>query len=184
MPPKTLIVNGSPRQSGDTATLLTELRHHLHGEVLELSAFRSNIAPCIDCRHCWSTARCAVEDDMSLIYSDDFDNVVLATPVYFCTLPGPVLGLMSRFQPQHAATFFLNNPIVLKPKKAGLILVAGGKGNEAEAAHHIRVFFKMLNASGHEAHTVLSGRTDHLPAIQDQAALRGVQHLARWLEEP
>ncbi|MCD7948199.1 MAG: NAD(P)H-dependent oxidoreductase [Oscillospiraceae bacterium] len=180
---KTLIVNASPRVNGDTATLVAELRRTLQGEVVELSAYRAHIAPCVDCRRCWTTAQCAVEDDMRVIYSDDFDNVVLATPVYYCTLPGPMLSLMSRFQPQHAATFFLKKPIKLKPKKAGLILVAGGKGNEAEATHHIRVFFKMLNANGYEDHAVLSARTDTIPAAQDASALRDVHHLASWLAE-
>ena len=141
---KTLIINGSPRPGGNTAALIQEMRKHLDGEVTELSAFRSNIAPCVDCRRCWSTAVCAVQDEMSIIYGDDFDNAVLAAPVYFTTLPGQVLSLLSRFQPHHAAAYFLNKPIIPKPKKAGLILTAGGKGNEAGAEHHIRVMFRAI----------------------------------------
>jgi multimeric flavodoxin WrbA len=183
MAKKTLIINGSPRKNGDTASLIAELRANLRGEVIEISAFRSNIAPCVDCRRCHATAKCAVRDDMDIIYNDDFDNAVLATPVYYMTVPGQVLSLMSRFQPQHAATFFLNKPIVLRPKKAGLILTAGGKGNEAGAAHHIRVIFKMLNAHGYEKHTVMSVHTDTIPAKDDESALRSVRSLAAWLEE-
>lgn len=151
---KTLILNGSPRPEGNTAHLIHALQAELEGEVLELSAFRAKIAPCVDCRRCWETARCAVRDEMDLIYADDFDSVVLAAPVYFMTLPAPVLGLMSRFQPQHAAQFFLHKPIKLRPKKAGLILTAGGKGNEAGAFHHIRVLFMLLNAGGYEDYIV------------------------------
>ena len=178
---KTLIINGSPRVNGATSVLLRELKQNLDGEVVELSAFRSNIAPCVDCRSCWKTARCVVEDDMRVIYDDDFDNVVLASPVYFMTLPGKVLSLMSRFQPWHAAMFFLNQPLKQRPKKAGLILVAGGKGNEAGAMHHIRVLFKLLNAKGFEQHTVMSLHTDTVPAAQDAAALRDAHRLAAWL---
>ena len=54
---KTLIINGSPRPKGDTAALIAELKRNLKGEVVELSAFRSKIAPCVDCRSCWKTAR-------------------------------------------------------------------------------------------------------------------------------
>ena len=74
---KTLIINGSPRLHGNTVALIDELKRHLEGEVIELSAFRSNIAPCVDCRGCWKTARCVVRDDMEVIYGDDFDNVVI-----------------------------------------------------------------------------------------------------------
>ena len=178
---KTLIINGSPRVNGNTAALINEMRKHLDGEVIELSAFRANIAPCIDCRGCWSTAKCVVNDEMSIIYGDDFDNVVLASPVYFMTLPGSVLSLMSRLQPWHAAMYFLKKPLVLRPKKAGLILTSGGKGNEAGAEHHIRVMFKLLGASGYEDHRVTSLKTDTVPAADDEGALRGAAELATWL---
>ena len=178
---KTLIINGSPRPDGDTAALIGELRKYLQGDIVEISAFRANIAPCIDCRSCWKTARCVVEDEMSVIYDDDFDNAVLATPVYFMSLPGPVLSLLSRFQPQHAAMFFLNKPLNIRPKKAGLILTAGGKGNEAGANHHIFVLFKMLNATGYEEHSVKSLNTDTIPARDDKAAIEDARRLAEWL---
>jgi len=178
---RTLIINGSPRINGDTAALLRELRKYLQGEIIEVSAFRSDIAPCVDCRGCSKTARCVVKDEMSILYGDDFDNVVLASPVYYATLPGQVLSLMSRFQPQHAATYFLNIPLDLRPKKAALILTAGGRGNEASTRHHVRCLFRMLNAHGYEEHTVMSTRTDYIPAKDDEAALAGVRKLAEWL---
>ena len=49
---KTIIINGSPRVNGNTAFLIAELKKHLEGEVIEISAFRSGIAPCVDCRAC------------------------------------------------------------------------------------------------------------------------------------
>ena len=180
---KTLIINGSPRVDGDTAALIDEMRKHLQGEVVELSAYWSDISPCIDCRGCRETAKCIVDDDMGVIYADDFDNVVLASPVYYMCLPGPVLSLMSRFQPQHAAMYFLNTPLNIKPKKAGLILTAGGKGNEAGANHHIFVMFKMLNAKGYEEHNAKSLNTDTIPAKDDRAALEDARKLAEWLNE-
>jgi multimeric flavodoxin WrbA len=180
---KTLIINGSPRLRGNTAVLVDEMKKRLRGEVVEISAFRARIAPCVDCRGCWETARCVVRDDMDVLYGDDFDNVVLATPVYFMDLPGQMLNLMSRFQPWHAAMFFLHQPWDQRPKKAGLILTAGGKGNEAGAEHHIRVLFKLLNAKGFEEHAVRSLRTDTVPAEQDGQALADARALAAWLNE-
>ena len=180
---KTLIINGSPRVDGDCATLLRELKKNLHGDIVVVSAFRSNIAPCIDCRGCHKTARCVIRDEMDIIYDDDFDNVVLATPVYFMSLPGPVLSLMSRFQPQHAAEYFLKKPLKIRPKKAGLILTAGGKGNEAGADHHIFVMFKMLNGRGYEDHSAKSLNTDTIPAKDDEAALEDARKMAIWMNE-
>lgn len=182
MTKKTLIINGSPRIDGDTATLINELKSQLDGEILEISAYRSNIAPCVDCRKCWDTSKCAVRDDMDLIYADDFDQVVLASPVYYADLPGPVLSLMSRFQNLHSA-IVEGKPLGIRPKKAGLILTAGGNGNEAYAQPHIFILFRMLNAKGFEDHTVKSVKTDTIPAAEDAKALADVEKLAQWLNE-
>ena len=178
---KTLIINGSPRPDGNTAALLRELKKELQGEVLEISAFDSNIAPCVDCRGCWKTAKCVVDDGMQVIYEDDFDNVVVASPVYYGTLPGSVLSLMTRLQPWHAATYFLEEPLVQRPKKAAVILTAGGKGNQERAFHHLRALFRMLNAGGFEEHLVCSANTDTIPASDDPQALEQARALAIWL---
>ena len=180
---KTLIVNGSPRVNGNTVALINELKKHLEGEVIEISAFRSKISPCVDCRGCWKTARCVVQDDMEVFYSDDFDNVVIASPVYFADLPGPMLSLISRMQPWHAAMFFLNDPLKQREKKAGLILTAGSKGNAMGAERHAYTLFKLLNAKGYEDYVVVSPNTDTVPAEQDEQALSGARTLALWLNE-
>lgn len=183
MSKKTLIVNGSPRVHGNTAALIDELKQHLDGEIIEISAFRSNIAPCVDCRGCWKTARCVVRDDMEVFYGDDFDNVVIASPVYFADLPGQMMNLISRMQPWHAAMFFLNDPLKQRPKKAGLILTAGSKGNAMSATRHAGTLFKLLNAKGFDEHIVVSGNTDTIPADQDEKALADARALAAWLNE-
>lgn len=181
---KTLIVNGSPRPRGDTATLIGELKKNLKGEVVEINAFRSGIAPCVDCRGCQKTAKCVVRDGMDTIYADDFDAVVLASPVWYMSLPAPLMGILSRFQPQHSANFLLNKPLDIRPKRGALILTAGGAKNNWEGAmHHVRVFFRMMNATGFEEHAAMSLHTDSLPAAEDAAALAAAADLAKWLEE-
>ena len=183
MAKRTIILNGSPRVKGNTAFLIEELKKHLQGEVIELSAFRSNIAPCVDCRGCWETAKCVVKDEMQVFYDDDFDNVVIASPVYFATLPGPMLGVISRMQPWHAAMFFINKPLVQKEKKSAVILTAGSRGNHEAALRNCHPFFKMLNAHGYQEHAVYSPLTDTVPSWEDEAAIEGVKRLAEWLNE-
>ncbi len=183
MAKRTLIVNGSPRPHGNTVALIEEMKKTLEGEVVEISAFRSNIAPCVDCRGCVKTAKCVVRDEMDTIYADDYDNVVIATPVYFGTMPGAMLSLLSRFQPQHAAMFFLDIPRGISPKKAGLILTAGSRKNEDRAMHHVRCMFDMFNARGYEGYEVISNNTDEVPADQDEAAMAAARRLGEYLNE-
>ena len=181
---KTLLINGSPRPKGNTAALIRELKSRLEGEIIEISAFYDRIAPCTDCRGCWKTARCVVHDGMDVIYGDDFDNVVIASPVYYGTLPGSVLSLMSRLQPWHVATYFLKQPLPQRPKKAAAILTAGGKGNAEKAHMHLNAFFRMLNARGFREHMACSPDTDTIPADRDEGAKNQVIEIARWLNAP
>ena len=180
---RTLIVNGSPRPHGNTVALINEMKKTLEGEVIEISAFRSKIAPCVDCRSCATTAKCVVRDEMDIIYADDYDNVVIATPVYFGTMPGSMMSLLSRFQPQHAAMFFLDIPRGISPKKAGHNVTAGSKKNEANVMHHVRCMFSMFNARGYEGYEVISNHTDELPAAEDKAALEAARRLGEYLNE-
>jgi len=178
---RTLIINGSPRTGGDTAALVCELRRCLIGEIEEISAYRAQIAPCVDCRACRSVRGCVINDDMSIIYEDGFDNVVIASPVYYSNLTGPLISLMSRFQPVHNARYYLGDPIQIRPKKGGLILCAGGKGNESGEVRSARTLFKLLNAAGFEERTVISKNTDNIPAAEDKDALAAVRRMAASL---
>lgn len=178
---KTLIINGSPRPMGDTATLINELKKHLKGEVVEISAYRANLHPCVDCRRCQTTNMCAIRDDMDLVYADDYDAVVIAYPVYYATAPGPVWSFLSRFQCYHEYLKTSKFPPV-REKKAGLILVAGGSGNEMKATPAAYISCKMMNAHGLDEHMVVSPKTDEVPAKEDQEALEQIKALAEWLE--
>lgn len=178
---KTLIINGSPRTKGNTAFLINELKKHLKGDIAEVSAYRNKISPCIDCRRCEENAVCAVKDDMQIIYNDDYDNVVLATPVYYATLPGPVHNLLSRFQHWHIVLDEWKKPLPVKPKKAGLIITAGGRKNEDGVNRHAYIMFKMMNAKGFEEHTVKSAQTDTIAAFEDKKAIAEIAELASWL---
>ena len=180
---RTIIINGSPRINGDTAALIAELRRYLDGEVIEISAYRSNISPCVDCRACWEKFGCVIDDDMSILYSDDFGNVVIASPIYISNLPGQILNIASRFQAYYAAQYFLKQPPKLKPKRAGLILVGGGDGSINDAVMTSAWMFKRLNASGYKEHTALSLNTNILPTVDDSAALGAVREIAEWLND-
>ena len=74
---RTIIINGSPHPNGNTAYLIDMLRGHLEGEIIEISAFLSGIAPCVDCHGCWETAKCVVQDAETIhIHFRDSDVVL------------------------------------------------------------------------------------------------------------
>ena len=178
---KTLIINGSPRKTGDTAFLLSELKRHINHEIVEISAYYSNIKPCIDCRACTKEKGCKTDDEMRLIYADDFDNVVVASPLYISNLTPPLISLASRFQAYYCAKRFLKDEFRLKQKKAALILVGGGDGNPSEAIKLSQWIFKKLNADGFEKNIVFSLKTDDIPSSEDKEAIKKVIEIALYL---
>ncbi len=175
---KTLIINGSPRKRGDTTELLTALKKQLAGEIVEISAYYNKVAPCNDCRYCWRKKGCVIKDDMAMIYKDDFDTVVIASPLYMSNLTGPLMSLASRFQAYYAARHFLKEAFDIKEKTGVLILVGGGDGGPNPAIDMAKWMFKHMKADFNQQNLVFSLNTDKLPAKLDQNALSKISEIA------
>lgn len=174
---KTLIINGSPRKNGDTVSFVNELKKYLPGEIIEISAYRDNIHPCVDCRRCWVDGVCCIKDDMEIIYNGDYDNVVLASPIYLSGFPGPFINLANRFQVYYAARKFAKKPIEVSPKKGVLILVGAGGGRPDRAIELTKWMFKKLGADYDEDFVVLSLNTDQVPAVEDEEAIKRIRRI-------
>ncbi len=178
---KTLILNGSPRKNGDTAALIRCLAGKLSGEIRVVDSFTAGIHPCCDCRYCWTHPTCAVADGMGEIYEylKECDNVVIASPLYFSELSGPLLGLCSRFQLYYAVKRFQKTALLQKKKKGVLILTGGGDGGPEKAEATAGTLMRLLNAE--PVGTVLSLQTDRLPAALDKSAAKELSRLAELL---
>lgn len=169
---KTLIFNGSPRRDGDTAALLTAFRAPLGGEITQIDAYRCGIAPCVDCRWCWTHAECALHDGMARVFAemDAADNLVIASPVYFSELTGPLLSVFSRLQLLFAAAAIRRAPLLEKKPRRGVVLLArGGSGSGRRAEETAENLLRHMGAEPFGI--VRSERTDTLPAREDRAAL-------------
>jgi len=175
---KTLILNGSPRKSGNTAQCIAELKKHLTGEVVELSPFYADIAPCDDCRACWKSPACIIQDDMDKVYADDCDVLVVASPLHMSSLPGPLVNLASRLQVYYASREKLHNPIPRRRKKAVMILVGGGDGEPDTAIAQVKTIFGLLWAKLEDKNVVMSMHTDQVEAEDDMTAMEQIREIA------
>ncbi len=179
---KTLILSGSPRNNGDTASLLAKLTEQLGGEVLFVRAYDNTIAPCCDCRFCRTNDRCALRDGMDEVYAylADCDNVVIASPLYFSELTGRLLDVGSRLQLYYSARAFRGTPPVLSKKRGAVILTGGGEGDPNLAYNTAVRLLHYMNAW--EIHPLVgSFRTDTLPAAEDHEAAAGICSIAAFL---
>ena len=178
---KTLILNGSPRPGGDTASLLRLLTEDLTGEHRQVDAYRADISPCVDCRFCWTHSGCAIQDEMQEIYAyiQACDNILIASPIYFSELPGKLLDVYSRLQTYYCARHFRQEKPITKAKKGAILLVGGGDGAPEKAEETARVLLRFMNCR--DIHkTVCSHNTNRLPAIQDSQAAAGARSIAAF----
>ena len=101
-----MAVNGSPRKTWNTATLLNEALKGAaaQGVVTELvHLYDLNFTGCISCFACktrdgQSYGRCAVADDLTPIFNriEAADGLILGSPIYFGTVSGEMRSFMER----------------------------------------------------------------------------------------
>lgn len=181
-PMQTLILNGSPRKKGDTASLLQHLRKHLTGEIIEISAYHDNISPCIDCRRCKESGICVIPDKMQDIYKtiETCDNIIIASPIYFSELTGRLLDVASRLQTYYYGMQKNGGHPVKKPKRGAVILVGGGEG-DAQIAYDTAVRILHYMKAKEIYPLICSHRTDEIPAAEDIQVLAQLRELAAFL---
>lgn len=183
MTPRTLIISGSPRPTGDSASLIKMLTDRLHGEYRIINAYKEKISPCMDCRYCRSNHGCAINDGMGEIldYLADCDNLVIVSPVYYSMLTGKLLDLFSRLQTWYSASAFRGEQLSVKPKHGGLILTAGGRDS---CSHALAVGDILLSAAGvvyKSCPAVVARNTDKLSANENMQAINEVVRLSAYL---
>ena len=167
---KVLILNGSPRPDGDTAYILEAVKSRFPGgtEFAALNTYETDIRPCDDCRYCWEKEGCRVRDEMDILWKDDYDVVIIASPLYMSFVTPPLFSVISRLNFIWSNRYFLKTSKVLKPKKGILILAGGGDGSPDPAVSIAKTAFRFLNVSFDPAlDCIRSLRTNEVPARDD-----------------
>lgn len=127
---KILAVAASARRKGNSDTVL---EHALEGmrqaeprlHVETVIPHELSVTPCRSCNGCLDTGRCVVRDEMQELYAkfSEADHVVVASPIYFTSLPGHFKVLIDRFQCFWARTHRLGDPP--QPRRVGMFLCVG-----------------------------------------------------------
>ena len=99
---KVLLVNGSPRRQGNTATALAEVARTLEAEGLEAETMWLGTKPvndCLDCGRCSELdGRCVMDDVVNELIekAEGADAFVFGTPVYYALPSGRILCVLDR----------------------------------------------------------------------------------------
>jgi multimeric flavodoxin WrbA len=125
--PYILIVNGSPRKKGNSATLAQQvaLGAQVAGAQVETVFLHGlDIHPCNACDVCLKTGgpACVIDDDMQALYPKllEADVIVLASPIYWFTVSAQTKLFMDRCYAFEGPD---KNP--LKDKRYAIVLAYG-----------------------------------------------------------
>ena len=140
---KILILTGSPRKNGNSATLAD---HFARGareaghEVVRFDAAFRKVHPCIACNSCGMNGPCVFKDDFEFVREHliPADCVVFATPMYYFGISAQLKAVIDRF-------YAINGSIHV-PKKAVLLMTyANTAASEAvPIKSHYEVLLKYL----------------------------------------
>ena len=119
---KILVLTGSPRQGGNSATLAD---HFIRGakeaghSVERFDAAFKKVHPCIACNSCGMDGPCVFKDDFEFVRKHIVDAgcVVFATPMYYFGISSQLKAVIDRF-------YAINGSIHV-PKKAVLLKYLG-----------------------------------------------------------
>ncbi|MCQ2157151.1 MAG: flavodoxin family protein [Bacteroidales bacterium] len=141
---KVLLLNGSPRHDGNTATLLEEVAQQLSKHGIGSEVFNIGSAPvrgCIACGQCHAQGlgKCVFDDDVCnelISKMDECDAIIVGSPVYYGTPAGQVLSVLQRMAYAAGRT--------MQGKPASAITVCR-RGGASAAFQTLQMPFQMLN---------------------------------------
>ena len=138
---KVLLINGSPNEHGCTYTALAEVadtlhKHDIATEIVYLG--RKPIAGCIACMKCFETGHCFRDDMVKELQKrlDEFDGIVLGSPVYYSNPTGQILSFVQRL-------FFCKEGVMAG--KLGASVVSCRRGGASAAFESLNQFFTICN---------------------------------------
>ncbi len=141
---KVLLINGSPRQQGNTATALAEVARQLAAEGIESEQVwigNKPIRGCTACGQCSAKGlgRCVFDDDVCNSISAKFkevDALIVGSPVYYGQPNGALLSVIQR-------AFYSNGASIAgKPAASVAVCRRGGATATFEA---LNMPFQMMN---------------------------------------
>lgn len=98
---KVLIINGSPRQGGNTTVALREMENVFKASGVDVETVQigsKNIRGCIACNRCATTGKCAVDDVVNELAEkfEHADGFVVASPVYYASANATLIACLDR----------------------------------------------------------------------------------------
>ena len=136
---KVLLLNGSPRANGCTATALKEMMEVFTAEGIETELIHvgnKEIRGCIACGSCGKTGQCVFNDLVNEVASkfETADGLVIGSPVYYASPNGTILSFLDRL-------FYSSN--FSKHMKVGAAVVSARRGGNTASYDVLNKYFSI-----------------------------------------
>ncbi len=98
---KVLLINGSPREKGNTSIALAEMEKVFLKNGIETETIRVGsmaVRGCISCGYCYKNGKCSIDDIANEIAGkfEECDGLVIGSPVYYASANGTLVSLLDR----------------------------------------------------------------------------------------
>ena len=172
---KVLMLNGSPREGGNTSLALAEMRRVFEENGVEVELFQVGdmaIRGCRGCAACYKLGRCAIDDIVNELAQklQECDGMVVGSPVYYAAASSTLTALLDRL---FYSTRFD------KRMKVGASVVVARRGGCATAFDQLNKYFTISGmpvAAGQYWNSVHGARFGE--AAEDLEGLQGMRTLA------
>ncbi|MCI8839193.1 MAG: flavodoxin family protein [Oscillospiraceae bacterium] len=173
---KVLMLNGSPRAGGNTATALREMEQVFQAEGVETEIVQvggQQVRGCVACGGCAKLGRCVYDDAVNQLAPkfEACDGLVVGSPVYYASANATLVALLTRL--------FYSTPFD-KSMKVGASVVAARRGGLSATFDELNKFFTIsgMPVASSQYWNSVHGR---LPgeAAQDAEGLQTMRTLAR-----
>ena len=173
---KVLLINGSPKSNGNTATALREMEKIFAGEGVETETVHVGhqaVRGCIGCGKCAESGKCVFDDIVNETAPkfEACDGLVVGSPVYYASANATLVAFLTRL---FYSTHFD------KTMKVGAAVVAARRGGLSATFDELNKFFTIsgMPVASSQYWNSVHGRAPG-EAAQDAEGLQTMRTLAR-----
>lgn len=173
---KVLMINGSPRSSGNTAAALSEMEKVFTQEGIEAEIVQVGhqaVRGCIACGGCYQSGKCVFDDVVNELAAkfQEADALVVASPVYYASANATLIAVLDRL---FYSTRFD------KRMKVGASVAVARRGGCSATFDELNKYFTICGmpvASSQYWNSVHGGKPGE--AEQDEEGMQTMRTLAR-----
>lgn len=173
---KILLINGSPKQNGNTFIALREVQNTLEAEGIETEMIHvgaKSIRGCTACNQCVEKGKCVFDDVVNEVAPkfEAADGIVVGSPVYYASPAGTLIAFLDRLF--YSASFD-------KSMKVGAAVAVARRGGTTATFDVLNKYFTISNMPvvSSQYWNSVHGRTPG-EAVQDEEGLQTMRQLAR-----